>query len=313
MGVTSVSSQLPFMRRGGGPHAISSEFRQTANAAQPFLGASKSRIGRNHVCARWAASPEGRSARFPHVMHHPSAFGSDGDWEHGRGTAMARSGSAGQPRALSVVRLVVAALIVFTDLPAAAGDNAIFSGLEPNWTGAYVGGHVGAAWGRSDWSASEPAFPQNGTLGLGDPFDFATGTGSYFEGLQTGYNFELPSGVVIGAQADVSFPNTLLGTQTIAAAGLRCGRLRGEGAVLRHPGRSPRLCVRPLARLRHGRLRMGRRAAHAHAGVRQRRAQRRRVGRFAQAGWRAPASKQISTTTGRPTLNISSPNSDRTE
>ena len=37
--------------------------------------------------------------------------------------------------------------------------------------------------------------------------------------MQTGYNFELPSGLVIGAQADVSFPNTLLGTQTIAAAG----------------------------------------------------------------------------------------------
>jgi hypothetical protein len=57
-------------------------------------------------------------------------------------------------------------------------------------------------------------------LGLGDPFDFAAGTGSYFEGLQAGYNRELPSGLVIGAQADVSFPNTLLGTQTITAAGL---------------------------------------------------------------------------------------------
>jgi high affinity Mn2+ porin len=88
-----------------------------------------------------------------------------------------------------------------------------------DWTGAYVGGHIGAEWGRSDWSASGPAFPQSGVLGLGDPFDFAAGTGSYFEGLQAGYNLELPSGLVIGAQADVSFPNTLLGTQTITAAG----------------------------------------------------------------------------------------------
>ena len=118
-----------------------------------------------------------------------------------------------------------------------------------DWTGAYVGGHMGAAWGQSDWSASGPAFPQSGVLGLGDPFDFAAGTGSYFEGLQAGYNRELPSGLVIGAQADVSFPNTLLGTQTIAAAGfdvadyeekvLFSGTLRGRLGYASRQSASP--------------------------------------------------------------------------
>jgi high affinity Mn2+ porin len=100
--------------------------------------------------------------------------------------------------------------------PEAAGH---FDVPPSDWTGPYVGGHIGVAQGRSDWSASGPAFPQSGVLGLGDPFDFAAGTGSYFEGLQAGYNRELPSGLVIGAQGDISFPNTLTGTQTIAAAG----------------------------------------------------------------------------------------------
>ena len=89
-----------------------------------------------------------------------------------------------------------------------------------DWTGAYIGGHFGVAWGRSDWSVDGTATPQDGALGLGNPFDFAAGTGSYFEGLQAGYNYELPSGIVIGAQADISLPNTLTGTQTIATGGV---------------------------------------------------------------------------------------------
>jgi high affinity Mn2+ porin len=119
--------------------------------------------------------------------------------------------------------------------PAAAGH---FGVPASDWTGTYVGGHLGAAWGRSDWSVDSLAFPQSGALGLGEPFDFAASTGSYVAGLQAGYNYELPTGVVIGAQADVSFPNTLLGTQTITAAGfdvadyeykvLFAGTLRGR-------------------------------------------------------------------------------------
>src|SRR5262249_3868190 len=41
-------------------------------------------------------------------------------------------------------------------------------------------------------------------------------TGSYFQGLQAGYNFEFPSGIVLGIEGDVSFPNTLSGTQAVS-------------------------------------------------------------------------------------------------
>jgi high affinity Mn2+ porin len=129
---------------------------------------------------------------------------------------------------------------------AAAGARADDDGHHPagltasDWNGAYVGGHFGAAWGQSDWTANGAGglLSNSGLLGLGNPFDFSPGTGSYFQGLQAGYNYALPSGVVLGAQADLSFPNLLAGTQTIAAAGadsadyqdkvLLSGTLRGR-------------------------------------------------------------------------------------
>jgi opacity protein-like surface antigen len=119
--------------------------------------------------------------------------------------------------------ILVAALTML----AAAGARADDDGHHPagltasDWNGAYVGGHFGAAWGQSDWTANGAGglLSNSGLLGLGNPFDFSAGTGSYFQGLQAGYNYALPSSVVLGAQADLSFPNLLAGTQTIAAAG----------------------------------------------------------------------------------------------
>ncbi len=179
-----------------------------------------------------------------------------------------------RPRPAKIKSVIAKCLVAAFCLALAASSDATaqtapvtaghFGDPVSDWTGAYVGGHIGAAWGRSDWSASGPAFPQSGVLGLGGPFDFAAGTGSYFEGLQAGYNRELPSGLVIGALADVSFPNTLLGTQTITAAGFDVADYQEQGAVFRHPARAARLCLRPLARLRHRRLRVGRRSTHAY-------------------------------------------------
>ena len=148
---------------------------------------------------------------------------------------------------------------------AAAGARADEEGNYPaeltvsDWNGAYVGGHFGAAWGRSDWTATGAGglLSNNGSLGLGNPFDFSAGTGSYFQGLQAGYNYALLSGVVIGAQADLSFPNLLAGTQTIAASGvdvasyeqqvLFSGTLRGRLGY----------AFGPYTRLRHRRIRTG--------------------------------------------------------
>ena len=72
-----------------------------------------------------------------------------------------------------------------------------------DWTGLYVGGHSGYAGGRSNWS-SPPDL--SSSLGLFQSSDIFTGSGSYFGGLQIGYDYMLPSRVVLGAQLDTSFP-----------------------------------------------------------------------------------------------------------
>lgn len=87
------------------------------------------------------------------------------------------------------------------------------------WSGAFVGGHLGAAWGASDWQRGGVAGTDGGSIGLGNPYDFLDGSGSYVEGLQAGYDHQLPSGIVIGAVTDVSFPNLIAGTQTLDVGG----------------------------------------------------------------------------------------------
>jgi high affinity Mn2+ porin len=89
-----------------------------------------------------------------------------------------------------------------------------------DWTGPYVGGHVGYATGSSKWSATQAgaASPSlTGSLNLYKGFNFSRGTGSFFGGLQAGYNYMLPSHLVLGVEADVSFPSSIRGTQTISS------------------------------------------------------------------------------------------------
>ena len=56
-----------------------------------------------------------------------------------------------------------------------------------------------------------------GSLDLYNAFDGSTGTGSYFAGLQAGYNYVLPSRILLGVEADVSFPNTIAGTAVVSS------------------------------------------------------------------------------------------------
>jgi high affinity Mn2+ porin len=72
-----------------------------------------------------------------------------------------------------------------------------------DWSGFYVGGHLGYAWGNSNWATmSGPT----GSLDLYQPFDVFTEAGSYFGGFQAGYNYQLPNRFVVGAEVDASFP-----------------------------------------------------------------------------------------------------------
>jgi len=90
-----------------------------------------------------------------------------------------------------------------------------------DWTGVYVGGHIGYAAGSSRWSAmptGAAGAAQSGSLDLFNSFNAFNGMGSYFEGFQAGYNYMLPSRWLFGVEADVSFPNTVAGTSTFSSA-----------------------------------------------------------------------------------------------
>lgn len=84
-----------------------------------------------------------------------------------------------------------------------------------DWTGWYVGGHLGYAWGASDF-ASPSGFA--GSLDLFQPFDAFKGTGSYFGGVQAGYDYMLPDRLVIGVETDGSFAS-LRGSSGISVGG----------------------------------------------------------------------------------------------
>jgi len=87
-----------------------------------------------------------------------------------------------------------------------------------DWTGAYVGGHVGYGWGSSHWTAHDSSGPSlSGSLDFYKGFDFSKGTGSFLGGFQAGYNTMLPSHLVLGIEGDVSFPNTIKATQQISS------------------------------------------------------------------------------------------------
>ena len=94
----------------------------------------------------------------------------------------------------------------------AAADDIIVTKAPPppsvpsvyDWSGFYVGGHLGYAWGSSNWAASPNL---SGSLNLSQPFNAFDEAGSVFAGLQAGYNYMLPNRLVVGAEVDASFPN----------------------------------------------------------------------------------------------------------
>jgi high affinity Mn2+ porin len=95
-----------------------------------------------------------------------------------------------------------------------------------DWNGWYVGAHAGVIRGASNWTALPGAGAPDlhGSFNLPFNLDFMAGTGSYFLGLQTGYNYVFPSRLMLGVEADVSMPNSdvlipfaVRGSQTVAS------------------------------------------------------------------------------------------------
>jgi len=73
-----------------------------------------------------------------------------------------------------------------------------------DWGGLYIGGHLGYGWGHSNWT--EPSDNVAGTIDLSQPYDIFSDSGSFFEGLQAGYDYMFPNRVVVGGVVDASFP-----------------------------------------------------------------------------------------------------------
>src|ERR1700724_3314885 len=98
--------------------------------------------------------------------------------------------------ALSGGSAVAADVMPAKALPAPANAPAAY-----DWTGSYLGGHIGYGWGRSSWSTPGAS----GTLDLTHPIDTFNESGSFFAGLQAGYRYMLPNRVVLGGEIDASF------------------------------------------------------------------------------------------------------------
>ena len=105
--------------------------------------------------------------------------------------------------------MMAAMVIAYTRLAAAEDFMATkpaFSFTSPayDWNGFYVGGHVGVAWGSSNWTT--PNGP-SGSTSFFSPIDTFNEGGSWFEGVQGGYNYILPNRWLIGGEVDATFPS----------------------------------------------------------------------------------------------------------
>src|SRR5216110_3466602 len=74
-----------------------------------------------------------------------------------------------------------------------------------DWSGFYIGGHTGYGRGSS-------------TAVLSDPLSVSTNSvfSGVIGGVQGGYNVQLPSGLVLGVEADLTFPNYLISNSIVA-------------------------------------------------------------------------------------------------
>jgi high affinity Mn2+ porin len=114
-------------------------------------------------------------------------------------------------RATAITAVVIAvSSAVASDLPIKASRKAADAVFD--WTGFYAGLQFGFAAGSSRWSAApfsagSPGLA--GSFGLPPTSNFMAGTGSYFAGLQAGYNYVVPSShLLLGAELDASAPNS---------------------------------------------------------------------------------------------------------
>ena len=101
--------------------------------------------------------------------------------------------------ALCLAAALVSGLTTSAHAGDAGGEMSVKAPAAPaafyDWTGFYVGGHVANSVGRANSTLSDPE-PTAST----NPFN------SEYGGLQAGYNYVLPSRLLLGIETDITFP-----------------------------------------------------------------------------------------------------------
>src|SRR6516165_9483245 len=103
------------------------------------------------------------------------------------------SASIAATSSISMVNCFAAEVAVPSAMPIKAPPIASY-----DWTGFYVGGHVGYSRGSGLDTLFDPG-----------PSTADRSFGSIFGGMQFGYNYLLPSRLLVGIEGDISFPNYL--------------------------------------------------------------------------------------------------------
>jgi high affinity Mn2+ porin len=118
------------------------------------------------------------------------------------------------PSVFCSLTLLLAGAIVLTSATGASADDIMVTKAPAisrsdaaayNWSGFYAGVHVGVAWGSSDWTEQPDGLA--GSLNLFQTPSPFSEFGSWFGGVQAGYDYMLPNRVVVGVAADVSAPS----------------------------------------------------------------------------------------------------------
>jgi high affinity Mn2+ porin len=125
-------------------------------------------------------------------------------------------GSALYPYA-APLRAGVAVAALLTASGAGAADFAATAAGPFDTSGFYLGGHIGMTSGGSAFTATQPGGPAlTGTVDQFRRYDFFTGEGSNIAGFQFGYNAVYRSGLMLGLEADITFPGFMSGLSTFA-------------------------------------------------------------------------------------------------
>jgi opacity protein-like surface antigen len=93
------------------------------------------------------------------------------------------------------------------------------------WNGFYVGAHVGYALGSSSFASNAPNFPSAEVAGVNAQDGQFGPLGG---GLQGGYRYVTPSGVMFGMEATLSYPDQMNGNPPTAVSALQTSSIADE-------------------------------------------------------------------------------------